>query len=431
MVRVELYVDREDKLTLDIYPSIKNENLMQQLKGKNCYEFIKELCSAEIKELSQSANKEDIRIRSNDFIFTINECNKVFQRNGTKVIRDTINNYVSKEKLKQMKPKKITRKNKHIGKKIIVGTLIATILSTIAITTVEGRKDEYDLEPKSSYSDTINRHDYRTEPQTEWLQLTQNYYSKHDGTLLFSKGDIVDAKEFAENKHALISEEEKNKKEDVNQTNFSPDTTYVSLEYEDRSNSEKAYMTRAYYTEAIKQYADMYGVDYELMLAIATQERGIHSETRDSGGAIGLFQIENIWNNEELTAYNYETKEYETITVDENKLSDVFYNIKVGCMVFQTALNYMNYNIPAAIQCYNMGYGNMQRILNACSNATGKSVSEILSDPTNLDWLQYRNYAVGGDKQYLENVSSYMDQNTEINIYNGDEEINMNIKTKI
>lgn len=395
MVRVELYVDREDKLTLDIYPSIKNENLMQQLKGKNCYEFIKELCSAEIKELSQSANKEDIRIRTNDFIFTINECNKVFQRNGTKVIRDTINNYVSKEKLKQIKPKKVTRKNKHTGKKIIAGVLAAMIIFFSVHTIAEGKQQEYSNLTSTYYSETIGFNNIETE------NIEQNEAVSSEETLT----------------------------EEV--TEFSPDTTFVSLDYEDRSDSEKAQITRAYYSDAIKKYAEIYGVDYELMLAIATQERGVHSETRDSGGAIGLFQIENIWNNQELTAYNYETNEYETITVDENRLSDVFYNIKVGCMVFQTALRYMDYNIPAAIQCYNMGYGNMQKILTACSNATGKSISEILSEQTNLDWLRYRNQAIGGDKNYLEHVSSYMDQNTEININNGEEEINMNINRKI
>ena len=395
MVRVELYVDREDKLTLDIYPSIKNENLMQQLKGKNCYEFIKELCSAEIKELSQSANKEDIRIRTNDFIFTINECNKVFQRNGTKVIRDTINNYVSKEKLKQIKPKKVTRKNKHNGKKIIAGVLAAMIIFFSVHTIAEGKQQEYSNLTSTYYSETIGFNNIETE------NIEQNEAVSSEETLT----------------------------EEV--TEFSPDTTFVSLDYEDRSDSEKAQITRAYYSDAIKKYAEIYGVDYELMLAIATQERGVHSETRDSGGAIGLFQIENIWNNQELTAYNYETNEYETITVDENRLSDVFYNIKVGCMVFQTALRYMDYNIPAAIQCYNMGYGNMQKILTACSNATGKSISEILSEQTNLDWLRYRNQAIGGDKNYLEHVSSYMAQNTEININNGEEEINMNINRKI
>ena len=395
MVRVELYVDREDKLTLDIYPSIKNENLMQQLKGKNCYEFIKELCSAEIKELSQSANKEDIRIRTNDFIFTINECNKVFQRNGTKVIRDTINNYVSKEKLKQIKPKKVTRKNKHNGKKIIAGVLAAMIIFFSVHTIAEGKQQEYSNLTSTYYSETIGFNNIETE------NIEQNEEVSSEETLT----------------------------EEV--TEFSPDTTFVSLDYEDRSDSEKAQITRAYYSDAIKKYAEIYGVDYELMLAIATQERGVHSETRDSGGAIGLFQIENIWNNQELTAYNYETNEYETITVDENRLSDVFYNIKVGCMVFQTALRYMDYNIPAAIQCYNMGYGNMQKILTACSNATGKSISEILSEQTNLDWLRYRNQAIGGDKNYLEHVSSYMAQNTEININNGEEEINMNINRKI
>ena len=430
MMRIELYVDRNDRLTLDIYPSIKNENIMQQLKGRECYEFIKELCSSNINEITQSPNKEDIIIKSNDFIFTVNEFDKVFQKNGTKVIRDTINDYNTKQKLNQMKPKKVTRKNKHTCLKVIAGLLTSAILTAVAITSLEAKQKESIDEPTSYYSQVVETDSNDLVLTDGYLELAQNYYSKHDGTLLFSRGEIVDRDEFLENRHALISEEEKNATKEEEQTEFSPDTTFVSLDYQDRSGTEKAQITRAYYTDAIKKYADMYGVDYELMLAIATQERGVHSETRDSGGAIGLFQIENIWNNEELTAYNYETKEYETITVDENRLSDVFYNIKVGCMVFQTALRYMDYNIPAAIQCYNMGCGNMEKILTACSFDTGKTMEEILSDPTNLDWLKYRHVVDQGDKNYVENVSSYLNPNTEININHGDEEININIKRK-
>lgn len=35
----------------------------------------------------------------------------------------------------------------------------------------------------------------------------------------------------------------------------------------------------------------MYGVDPALVLAVATQERGIHSSVTDTGGATGLMQI--------------------------------------------------------------------------------------------------------------------------------------------
>ena len=429
MMRLELYVDRDNRLALDIFPSINNENIMHPLRGKECYELIKELCSFNINKITQSPNREDIIIKSNDFIFTVNEFDKVFQKNGTKVIRDTINDYNTKQKLNQMKPKKVTRKNKHTGLKVIAGLLTSAILTAVAITSLEAKQKELIDKPTSQYTQVVETDSDDLILIDGYLELSQNYYRKHDGTLIFSRGELVNRDEFLENRHALISEEEKNAKKEET-TEFSPDTTFVSLDYKDRSNSEKAQITKAYYGDAIKKYSEIYGVDYELMIAIATQERGIHSETRDAGGAIGLFQIENIWNNEELTAYNYETKEYETIIVDENKLSDVFYNIKVGCMVFQTALRYMDYNIPAAIQCYNMGCGNMEKILTACSVDTGKTMEEILSDPTNLDWLKYRHVVDQGDKNYVENVSSYLNPNTEININHGDEEININIKRK-
>jgi len=398
MMRIELYVDKNDRLTADIYPLTKSEYMVGQPKGKDCYQLIKDCCSSNI--ISITSNNEDIRLMSNGFVLTVNEAKKVFKKNGTKVIRDTINDFYAKEKLKEVPKKKVQRKNKYTGKKIIAGLIAATVLSTIAITTVEGKKNEFIDQTTSYYSQTEEIHD-------DGIYIIESNENKKEEETIMEE--------------TIIEETEPETYENA---------TFVSLNYEDNYNSEKAQKTRAYYSDAIKKYSEIYGVDYELMIAIATQERGVHSEVRDSGGAIGLFQIENIWNNEKLTAYNYETKEYETITVDENSLSDVYYNIKVGCMVFQTALRNRKYNIPLAITEYNMGCGNVDRILQACSEATGKTVQEIVNDSTNLDWMEFRYKAIGGDKQYLEHVSSYLKQNTEINVYNGEEEINMNIKRK-
>ena len=105
-----------------------------------------------------------------------------------------------------------------------------------------------------------------------------------------------------------------------------------------------------------------------------------------------------------------------TITVNEKSLSDVNYNIKVGCMIFQTAMKYMDYNPLASIQCYNMGYGNMKKILNAYSVESGKSVNSILSDITDKGWMDYRYLIKEGDREYIENVLSWLGE--DINITN-------------
>ena len=168
------------------------------------------------------------------------------------------------------------------------------------------------------------------------------------------------------------------------------------------------------------------------MIAIATQERGIHSEKKDSGGATGLMQIQNrIWRDKSLTAYNFETNSYETIVVDEDSLGDVFYNIKVGCMYFQNCMDYMNNNVLAAIQCYNMGYGSMMKILKEYSMDSGKTVNEVLGDISDCGWLEYRDMIKYGDQAYLENVLSWIGSDFNIDKFNLNGEIvNLNISNE-
>ena len=64
----------------------------------------------------------------------------------------------------------------------------------------------------------------------------------------------------------------------------------------------------------IESYAEKYGVDPYLMLAVATQERGIHSNKIDEKGAIGLMQIQvDIWLDESLTVFDFEQNKEITI----------------------------------------------------------------------------------------------------------------------
>lgn len=203
------------------------------------------------------------------------------------------------------------------------------------------------------------------------------------------------------------------------------------IEYEDRSNSEKANITKEYYNNLINKYSEIYGLDVNLVRAIATQERGVHSGVKDPGGATGLMQIQNsVWANENLSAYNFLDKKTETITVNETSLSSVDYNIKVGCMILQTVLKYMKYNTLAAVQCYNMGYGNLGKILAAYSHECGKSVEQILNDFTDTNWLDYRCLIKEGDQKYIENVFSWLGDDIElVNKRNDGSEVCFNISS--
>lgn len=184
---------------------------------------------------------------------------------------------------------------------------------------------------------------------------------------------------------------------------------FMFLEYEDRTDSEKYQTAETLYGEKIEKYANMYGLDPQLVLALATQERGVHSDKMDAGGATGLMQIQNaIWEGEEVTAYNFVTDEYEVTKITKEGIKDVDKNIKYGCMILQSYIRGKNYNIALGVASYNMGPTNISKVLNAYVEAMGISKEAVTSDQTHNGWMKYRNIIPVGDQKYNEHVFSYM-----------------------
>ena len=154
-----------------------------------------------------------------------------------------------------------------------------------------------------------------------------------------------------------------------------------------------------------------------MVTAVATQERGVHSSVMDKGGATGLMQIQNsVWVGHEVSAYNFDTGKKERFEVTNEMLGNVETNIKIGCMILQNAMEYMNYNVLAGIQCYNMGYGNMNKILTECAMKNGTTKQAILNDPNNISWMDYRDIISVGDQKYAEHVLSWIGPNVNIKV---------------
>lgn len=170
------------------------------------------------------------------------------------------------------------------------------------------------------------------------------------------------------------------------------ETSEFSFEYQDRADDERVSNAKRH-MEAFQTIGPRYGIDPNLLMAIMAQESaGIHHEYSQNGYAIGGMQIENFWHDKELTAYNFDIQEEETIIVNEEMLSDFWYNVKVASMILQNSLEYSNYDIPKAIQTYNYGVSNM----------------EYLGD----DWISNRDLINNGDFQYVEHVLSFLPNGT-------------------
>ncbi len=304
---------------------------------------------------------------------------------------ETIDYTCDKEYVKR-KNKTVTRKKSN--KKTVIATFAAFTLSTVMLLSVTSKAETKvtnngDINPQVSYAQNIEIDD---DINKEFTVTTP---------------PIVDIKEEVKETTPPTTVEE------VQEEKVNPFT----LETEDLTGSEKYQNAKENYYDLIEKYANEYGLDPMVMLALATQERGVHSETVDSGGGLGLFQIQIEggwnWNNENVSAFNFRTNEEETVTITKEKASTLEYNIKYGCMLFQNALREQNYNVPRAIQCYNYGSTYMDQVISECCRDTGYSRSDI-SDPTNLIWTNYRSVIKNGDDRYLENVLRYLPNDTQI-----------------
>ena len=188
------------------------------------------------------------------------------------------------------------------------------------------------------------------------------------------------------------------------------DKAELNLEYESRAYTDRNLLVRnnEEAMAAIKKYANKYMIDENLVMAIASQERGTHSQTMDDGGGLGIMQVQvavhpdgsafstviNDNGNIKKSQFVYHHNEY--ITLDGN--------IEAGCALLQYYLNYFNGNMAMAVYAYNSGQGPVNNAIVAYASETGLSYESIMANKSDLDWTKYldREY-------YLPAVLSWLD----------------------
>ncbi len=372
MRKVKIYVDSYNSLNTFIYDNEHPEITPLHLKDASAFDYVKLLYRFNPIDVIEDENNIDIVFKYDNFDIEMNNYPSI-------LLNDKYKNIVlpvcekaficlSKKRMTSNVNKKVVRHNKYVGKKIIASALITAILA--------------------GYIHNLSKEDKLN--NTEVLDISN----------ALNKTVVENIVDISSNTHEQLNNV-------VN--NYSDSSTNsVFLDYKDRSRSNKIMNTDLSYGDIIAKYSKMYGLDANLMLAIATQERGEHSEVMDAGGATGLMQIQNsVWSNSKLKAYNFKEHNWEEIVVDEAMLSDLEYNVKIGCMIFQSYLKQMDYNICAAAQSYNMGCGTVERLIRQYAGESNQSIDQILSSQTNIGWIDLRNLIPYGDPEYLEHVLSY------------------------
>lgn len=393
MIRIEVYQDRSGTIVGDLFAN-QSEEPTKKLSEKDIFTVLNGLGDKKVNKrkvtqdtLYVTYNREKIEVAINEYNQI--SLNPIISKYMANVARNTIH-----------KPKKVQRKNKYSK----YGLGLLTVGAIYLITQATG---------EAQIAENLNKREEAKEPSR--IEISIDETDQALGTNTYSQSKEME--------YVIPAEKKETPKVKIAPLNHTPNTpktvtpTYnhassdykISLSFEDERDGEKYQFVEANYGNLIEKYANMYGVDAKIIKAIATQERGVHSSTIDPGGGIGLMQVQyNVWAGHEVSSYNFETGEYETITVDGEKLQDLEYVIKIGTKIYRHYLERADYNVVAATFGYNKG------ITGVIATA-----SSYLNDPEDLSWVEDARNLPNGDDFYPENVFRYVGEE-ELNIRKND-----------
>lgn len=294
---------------------------------------------------------------------------------------------------------KLSTKAKHVGALVVASSIALGIASfksnkvqaennDMTVTSTKVLDDMHDLSGSYTMNNNpnFNIHDY------------ENIMIPEDDVEILDTTPTLD----------VPTEDSEKQQEAV--TSTYTDKAELNLEYESRAYTDRNLLVRNNEDAmaAIKKYANKYMIDENLVMAIASQERGTHSQTMDDGGGLGIMQVQvavhpdgsafstviNDNGNIKKSQFVYHHNEY--ITLDGN--------IEAGCALLQYYLNYFNGNMAMAVYAYNSGQGPVNNAIVAYASETGLSYESIMANKSDLDWTKYldREY-------YLPAVLSWLD----------------------
>lgn len=336
-------------------------------------------------------SENEIKLINDSTILIINDLEE-FYDNG---LCSCLSNNFSKIKKAIIKYQKHNSSNKPIKKGnrkgiLVAGALVAMILASTSGLMKNNTEEIAELE----------------EIENDFEQENENH------TIIVETDQILASVDLDDETNKLLEELEK---EEIIIAEEPIMSTY--LEYDTIIDEEKA--THAYdnYYEIVDNYATKWGISSNLAMCMLTQESG--------GYCTNLMQIQfNSWIDMPLTVYNFYENRYDTIVltdnadkyngkgyicINRNDLNNPKTNISVGCIILKKSCEKMNYHIGAGIQCYNFGMGNMSKVLEATASAQDTTITDLLSDQSNLDFTEYTDIIDVGDPNYLQNVVRYME----------------------
>lgn len=317
-----------------------------------------------------------------------------------KKLEESIKDYLRMEaKKKQKQNKKLNPQNK-IFKVTIGATLMMVLLSSISLKTEDGKINE----STSIETDSLNQ---------------ENSFEENN-TFSIPKEDIVETENRIEESNVQMqtTKEMQSPLEEENLSAMQNQENIVYLNYTKTDDLIKKEHASEEYEELANWCGEKWGMSPNLILMQKTQE--------SEGDEENLMQIDwDKWAGEPIRAYNFRDNKYETFLltnnpteeqkanctcITQNDLKNPKTNMSIGCVLLRKSAEYMDYHIMAALQCYNLGPGNMDKIFDKIKEETGQTKEEILSDQTNITFYNYTYVPGEGDPNYLSNVFQFIDE---------------------
>ena len=401
MQTAEIRYDELDNLCVEIENPEYSEII---ISDEEIAYFLKEINKIQFK--SVRIHKNNLRLVKDDREVIIKDIDNFCQKNGfsqipfiAKQVKSTIAKY-NKEFAKKKK-----RKNRRFGKRsvvaagIVAGALMITpLLAKNLFTNSKGVENQTN---KENDEDMLNS-----------ISLATNVSNNVNYTINDLKDDMVE-NEFAQEavevgETPLTEHVADNNSEDVGHVAY--------LDYQLSTDSIKRENAYNNYHDLVERFSAKWGMSFNLVMAILTQESG--------GYENNLMQIEfDDWDEEIIKVFNFEGNRYEyfvltnnplkwadqnVVCITEKDLDNPVTNISIGCVLLRKSAEYMDYHVLAALQCYNLGPGNMNKVLNRASEETGQTRDEMLEDQENVSFYQFTDIVNKGDPEYLSNVFSFL-----------------------
>lgn len=358
-----------------------------------------------IKTYDRDATKQIHKLAKEHYIDIVNKKNGYIIDNI-----DFIDKYIG------IPSKKVSRINPYIG---MIATFTSLSLAALGISALDHKYNPqlYD----TSITNDVDDEDlidnsmvcYDTGSDEETKDDTELYnMDEANVSLVYNTVDEDNNKP-----HVIIySDNDDNFKESTNESLILNSTDNISSYFNDEQKYEFNYSDlenlsftdnlKTSYGDSIKKYADFYGIDYNLIVAIIAQENPFNDI---SNYAAGQMQVErSVWHDK-----TFIDKDGSELYIDCNRMDyDSEYAIHVGCYIYWFTYNKLNDDNNANMFNYKLTDSEVLALSIESYNKSIYSVEPVLQRTNNVDEAFAEINTLAGDEDYHLKVLSGLNENT-------------------